>query len=54
MPFHRGDSRHHGHHSQYSQQQSSRDVAYNGRHLLLEQVYEELKKEEHRSWISKV
>ena len=27
---------------------------YNGRHLWLEQVYEELRKEEHKSWISKV
>lgn len=28
--------------------------SFNGRHLLLDQVYEELRKDEHSSWISKV
>lgn len=27
---------------------------FDGRHLVLEQVYEELRRDEHRSWISKV
>lgn len=34
--------------------QHQNNATLNGRHLLLEQVYEELKKDEHRAWIHKV
>jgi DNA polymerase sigma len=40
-------------HRMYNQNHSHSSI-YNGRHLLLEQVYEELRRDEHKSWISKV
>lgn len=35
-------------------QGSGQNNVFNGRHLQLEQVYEELRRDEHRHWISKV
>lgn len=44
---HSGGYHHGGSNSNYSS-------IMNGRHLLLEQVYEELKRDEYKSWITKV